>query len=97
MPNYDFTCQDCKHPFRENVQYTKRDEPLACPECGSTNSYRHFPTPAVTKASYPDGTTNRFATLKEASKLNKEAASAKPDRKKEIAKEIRKMGVKLTK
>ena len=45
------------------------------------------------KEAFPDGIKRRgFSDLKEVAKLEKESALAKPDKKKEIAAEIRKLG-----
>lgn len=96
MPNYDFYCESCDTMVILNVSFEQRDEPNNCADCGSFLR-RQFPAPAVTRASYPDGVTNRFKDFKEASKLNKEAAVAKDSTKKEIQKEIRKMGIRIQK
>lgn len=96
MPNYDFECFHCQSTTILNVPYDKRDELYYCADCGF-HLLRKFPAPMVARASYPDGTTNRFKELKEASKLNKEAAVAKDTTKKEIQKEIRKMKVDIQK
>jgi putative FmdB family regulatory protein len=96
MPNYDFDCETCNTTIILNVKFEDRDQPNNCPDCGAFLR-RQFPAPMVTRASYPDGVTNRFKDFKEASKLNKEAAVSKDSTKKEIQKEIRKMGIKIQK
>lgn len=96
MPNYDFDCIACQTVVILNVSYETRDDNHMCPDCCNI-LIRRFPAPMVTRASYPDGTTNRFKDFKEASKLNKEAAAAKSDTKKEIQKELRKMKIDIQK
>lgn len=45
MPTYDYTCQDCGKTFTDAQQ---PDAPTpACPKCKSTDTLRHFPSPAV--------------------------------------------------
>jgi len=66
-----------------------------CPECLRTHviyTYR-ISAPGLMQAAYPDGT-RRFSDMREAAKLQREAAHSSTERKKEIAAEIRKMGIK---
>lgn len=92
MPSYDFYCTHCGNEDIMVVAYERRDDLYSCSECGEDLT-RRFPTPMIAKASHPDGTTKRFRDLKEAAKLEKEAANSKPDRKAEITREIKKLGV----
>lgn len=98
MPNYDYLCYECEKIHIILVPYEDRDSSeILCPECGIPGLERRMIMPNITKASYPDGTTNRFQNFREAVALQKEAADSKSDRKKEIAKEIKKLGVTIAK
>lgn len=64
--------------------------------CGQKAEYQ-FPAPMIMSASYPDGV-RKFTDMKEAAKLNREAVDSKSkETKKEIAAEIKKMGVRVSK
>lgn len=90
----DVRCQDCNHVWDSLIQRSERDSQWPCPECGGMGK-RAVSAPMVMTASYPEGTKRKgWADLKEASKLKIESANSRDDKKREIAKEIRKMGVK---
>lgn len=95
MPNYEYTCLDCGSVTIESHRWESRPETITC-ACGGNGEYRVAMPNVVGKASYLDGT-KRFQDLKEANKLTREAANSRPEQKKEIAQEIRKMGVRLEK
>lgn len=96
-PTYEYQCRACDHLHEDNVKYADRDAPRSCPKCGMPDVFRHFPTPMVTRASYPDGV-RKFTNFREASRLNREAAgTGDQQKKKEIQKEINKMGVEISK
>lgn len=83
---------DCKLPPEDTVR-------CLCNMLSHKKSeWQRVYTPAmITKASYPDGV-RKFTELREASKLQRESnASSDKKRKKEIAAEIKKMGVRLGK
>lgn len=42
MPDYDFTCEDCKETFTIHATVKEREEGLACPHCGSKNLEQLF-------------------------------------------------------
>lgn len=88
-PIYDFTCETCQDTYDLMVKYDERDS-QTCPVCSSP-VIRHFPSPMILKASHHDGIKRRgWAEMREASKLNKEAASSgSEENRKAIAKEIR--------
>ena len=45
LASFDFTCQDCGNVFMEIQRF---EDPLpVCPKCKSTDTLRHFPSPAV--------------------------------------------------
>lgn len=99
MPTYDYTCRkpECETSWEAVVRYEDRDI-MSCPTCGSLDIQRHFPSPMVLKASFPDGHKRKgWADFREAAKLNKAKANARPEHKGEYAAEIRKMGVKVEK
>lgn len=91
MANYNYRCSDCDIETIEFFRFEDRPATIICGVCGGKSEYR-IATPMVFKAAYLDGT-KRFSDLKEAAKLNKESAHSKPERQKEIAKEIKKLGV----
>ena len=100
MPNYSYECKVCAagEELILFAKYEERDNQV-CPEC-STPVTRQISAPNVMRASYPDGTKRKgFQDLKEAAKLNREAAGEKAgsERRKEIVSQIRKMRVDISK
>lgn len=97
MPNYGFLCEDCGTVTEEFHKISGRPDGIVC-ACGGI-AHHQISTPAIVgKASFLDGQRRKgWSDLKEASKLNVEAAGTKKqDTKKEIAKEIKKLGVKVS-
>lgn len=90
-----FICTECSHGWEDLIKRNEKDSPHPCPSCG-TGVVRAFEVGHHTRASYVDGN-GRFKEAKEASKLNREMAGSKQENKKEIAKEIRKLGYKFDK
>lgn len=91
--NYEYFCESCQHVSVGNYLSSERPSTLACEECNGTAEYR-ISMPQIMKVALPDGTRRKgFAELKEASKLNKLASAATDETKREIKKEIRKLGV----
>lgn len=96
MPNFCYRCDGCEVETVEFYKFEERPVSISCTSCGAS-SYYQIATPMILKASYPDGT-KRFQDMKEAAKLNKESAGAAgQETKKEIAREIRKLGVGVSK
>jgi hypothetical protein len=93
MPNYDIECADCQTISIEFRKYEDRDNPGVCNMClGPTNKvYRTAPNGMFT--ALPDGTRRNegYQRLKEAAKLEKEAANTRPERRKEINQEMNKL------
>jgi putative FmdB family regulatory protein len=75
MPNYDYSCPECKEAFVLFSSYGDRDQNRPCPGCGGeylTRFYGKFP--GVNRASHPDGRkTEANQDLKEATKLEIES------------------------
>lgn len=96
MPTYTFQCDECGSSTEEFYKYSERPETIQC-ACGGKASHTITAVGLMVKEAYLDGTKRKgFADLKEASKLNKEKARARDDsNRRELAAEIRKMGVKL--
>jgi len=90
-----FTCPSCSHKWEDLIRRSEKDNEHPCPQCG-TGTTRRFEVAHHTRASYVDGN-GRFKEAKEAAKLNKEMMSKRPDNRKEIAKEIKKLGYKFNK
>jgi hypothetical protein len=99
MPRYfsiDIACTSCDHEWHELIDVKDKDGEFPCIRCSGVGK-RTMSAPNVMRNSYRDGT-NRFKDAKEAAKLNKAAASAQSsETKKEIAKEIKKLGYKFDK
>lgn len=94
MPNYTYNCETCESTTIEQFRIADRPETVTC-ACGGTAKFTIVPVP-VMNHSYRDGT-KRFQDFREASKLNKEAAVSSDSTKKEIHREIKKMGVSIKK
>jgi putative FmdB family regulatory protein len=104
MPNYDYHCAACDTVQTILVPYEKRDDPgVPCPGCGAYGPgneclERLMVMPNTTRASYVDGHRRKgWDDLREANKLAREKAVAKGESRKEIAREIRKLGVRVEK
>lgn len=97
MPSYTFYCEDCNTVTDATYVYTERPETIPCTACEGTAKYQ-ISAPMVLRASYRDGVKRAgWKDLREASKLNKEAAVAKDGNRKQIEKEIGKLGYKFKK
>lgn len=93
MPNYEFFCEDCSCVTTGNFLYADRPETVPCTFCEKPARYM-MSKPTVMHVALPDGTRRRgWADMKEAAKLNKEAAVARGETKRDIKKEIRKLGI----
>lgn len=94
----DIHCKACDHRWDDLVEreLLYPDSRFYCPECSEPAGERAISAPHSTKASYVDGT-KRFTDLKEAAKLNKQKAVSKGETKKELAREIKKLGARLEK
>lgn len=102
----DFKCvnEKCNHfeilllDLEDKTELDGSDSPRSprkCPICEEEAFYRQLKMPSNTKASFVDGTKRKgWSDIKEAAKLKREAAVSRGDKRKEIAAEIRKMGVK---
>lgn len=99
MPIYNWSCENCEVAVEVQHKIAERDTPPA-PEdgvgclCEKPEWRRSYPAPQVVgKASYLDGQ-RKFHDLREANKIKREGyRSRDPQKKLEIAKEIRKIGV----
>jgi hypothetical protein len=99
MPTYMFCCEDSECEIVQELFFTiaSRPDSVECIACGKSAKHK-IAAPMVMRASYPDGVKRRgFADLKEAAKLNKQAAGLRSDQRGEIQKEIRKMKVDISK
>lgn len=50
MPMYEYQCQDCGMSFEE---IAGRDEAVACPSCGTTNTSRQLSAPSLKTGAAP--------------------------------------------
>lgn len=95
----DILCGSCETKWDDLVERGTESGEFPCPSCGGLGK-RTWSLPNVTRASYVDGTKRKgFAEGKEAARLHKELSEkAKTDKdRKEILKEIKKTGTKITK
>lgn len=94
MPTYTYHCGPCDHITDVFFSLSEvRPEDVLCESCQGTATYQ-LAAPMVLKHSYLDGQrSKKFRDLKEASKLNVAAARTDDlDQKKELKKEISKIG-----
>lgn len=42
MPLYDYHCENCRTDFTELRKSAEMDQPIACPECGSSQTHREL-------------------------------------------------------
>lgn len=93
----DINCLNCGYKWDDLVPRDVAAEPgsrFFCPECEEPAGERAISSPNSTKASFVDGHRRKgWDKLKEAASLNKQRAVAREDTKKELTKEIRKLGV----
>ncbi len=51
MPNYDYTCSDCRKRFDVFMTYSEYGQkPVTCPHCGSNHSRRRAPRVRILKS-----------------------------------------------
>ena len=96
MPTYSYQCDTCGSTTEEFHKYSERPDTITC-ACGGTAQHTITAVGLMVKEAYLDGTRRKgWSDMREASKLNKEKASARDDKsRKEIANQIRKLGVKI--
>lgn len=95
---YLFHCPACEVYEDRQVPYEERDN-QNCITCQG-HLERRITAPNSPRASYVDGQRAKSGTwkdMREASKLNVDAAGASPNNKKEIAREIRRLRVDIRK
>lgn len=99
---YVWKCKHCEVEVEVTRSMAECKEPPgregedSCP-CLLKEFVRVYTPAMITKASYPDGV-RKFTELREAHKLERESkASRSSETKKEIAAEIKKMGVRIKK
>lgn len=98
MPTYSYRCRECESVTEDFYKFSDRPDTITC-ACGSVADHTITAVGLMTKEAYLDGTKRKgFGDLKEASKLNKLAnVSSDRESKRQIANEIRRMGVQLKK
>lgn len=98
MPIYQYECRECETYWEVIVPYSQRDS-QPCPACTSLNVETLLAAPTVLRASYRDGHKRKgWQDLREANKLVREKALARGDQnRREIANEIKRIGVKVEK
>lgn len=96
MPNYSYSCTECASITEEFFKYSERPDTVQC-VCGGVANHTITAVGLMVKEAYLDGTKRKgWSDMKEASKLNKEIGKAKGDaEKKQIANQIRKLGVQI--
>lgn len=98
---YEWQCLICDEINEISKPIAQCNEkPDSCEFCEATDGEwkRIYSMPMQLKASYPDGHRRKgFAEVREAQKINREGIESGDRQKRtEIAKEIRKMGVRIT-
>lgn len=99
MPYYTYHCKMCQHINEVHYKLTEvRPDIIECQQCHEEAEYK-ISAPMVLRASYLDGQRSKqWKDLKEASKLNRAAASEGDlSKKKEINQEVRKIGFNFNK
>jgi len=48
MPIYEFKCKSCRNQFETMRPFSRKDEPEACPACGSAETSRQLSMFAAT-------------------------------------------------
>jgi predicted nucleic acid-binding Zn ribbon protein len=96
-PNYDYICPECGIVETHFVKYEDRESPgIHCAACNQALKYK-ITMPGTTKHSYVDGQ-RKLNNMREAHQLSNEARKSNSTAtKREIAQEITKMGVRITK
>lgn len=91
MPTYSYHC-DCGSETSHTCEYSKRPEIIICDGCGHESAMYAISAPNVMRTALPDGTKRKgWAEMREASKMNKQAAVAQGETKKELVREINKI------
>lgn len=98
MPTYTYECRECESFTEDFYKFSDRPDTITC-ACGAVADHTITAVGLMTKEAYLDGTKRKgWGDMKEASKLNKESNVSKDaESRKQIASEIRKMGVQLKK
>jgi hypothetical protein len=93
MPNYDILCTDCGLVTVEFRKYEDRDAETICAFCDGKQQRVYRTAPNGMFTALPDGSRRDegYQRLKEAAKLEKEAANTRPERRKEINQEMNKL------
>lgn len=88
----DYVCTGCDYQDTDRVVRRDEQDSQACPEC-STVLTRVLGVPAVMGVALPDGTYRgvEYQKMKEAAKLEKQAANLPVEKRGELRKEIRKL------
>lgn len=95
----DILCsnESCQHKWDALIDRSEEENEFQCPECGASGK-KTLSAPMVFKEAYHDGIKRLgWDKLREASKLNLEAAGSRDKNRKEIQKEIKKLGVNISK
>ena len=98
MPTYTYQCRECESFTEDFFKFSDRPDTITC-ACGAVADHTITAVGLMTKEAYLDGTKRKgFQDLKEASKLNRLSNIQKDgESKRQIASEIRRMGVQLKK
>lgn len=88
--NYD--CSSCEYQDIDRIVQRAEQDAQKCPECGAS-LIRQLGAPAVMGVALPDGTYRgtQYQKMKEAAKLEKQAANLPVEKRSDIKAEIRKL------
>lgn len=88
----DYMCGSCEYEDTDRVVRRDEQDNQVCPECGE-KLVRQLGAPAVMGVALPDGTYRgtQYQKMKEAAKLEKQAANLPVEKRGELKAEIRKL------
>jgi hypothetical protein len=88
----NYSCSECSYYDVDRVVRRDEQDNQLCPECGAALS-RELGAPAVMGVALPDGTYRgvEYQKMKEAAKLEKQAANLPVEKRQDLKKEIRKL------
>lgn len=92
MPLYEYKCATCEIVSEEVKSYEDRFTVVKCLMCNGDMQRAFMTAPAQQNVSLPDGTKRKgFSDMKEAAKLEAEAMDSRPEERKRLESEVKKL------